>query len=142
MYLALWHSEIQHNQASLASKFELVMSPAPAAIFTPKILYLYLTLKSIQNPNPLTTIPANQLQHHHHPSLYIVTFLTSSTLNMSNETFKSGHSYVTKLTEENCPIWMQKMRRVLITKKAYNIVTCVEPLSSGNVAALHALQDY
>jgi hypothetical protein len=117
------------------------MSPAPAAIFTPKILYLYLTLKSIQNPNPLTTIPANQLQHHHHPSLYIVTFLTSSTLNMSNETFKSGHSYVPKLTEENCPIWMQKMRRVLITKKAYNIVTCVEPLSSGNVAALRALQD-
>jgi hypothetical protein len=117
------------------------MSPAPAAIFTPKILYLYLTLKSIQNPNPLTTIPANQLQHHHHPSLYIVTFLTSSTLNMSNKTFKSGHSYVPKLTEENCPIWMQKMRRVLITKKAYNIVTCVEPLSSGNVATLRALQD-
>jgi len=54
------------------------MSPAPAAIFTPKILYLYLTLKSLKNPNPLTTIPAHQPQHHHHPSLYIVTFLTSA----------------------------------------------------------------
>jgi hypothetical protein len=118
------------------------MSPAPAAIFTPKILYLYLTLKSLKNSNSLTTIPAHQPQHHHHPSLYIVIFITSSTLKMSNETFKSGHGYVPKLTEENYPIWKQRIRRVLITKKAYNIVTGVEPLPPGNGIALRALHEH
>jgi len=60
---------------------------------------------------------------------------------MSNETFKSGHGYVPKLTEENYPIWKQKIRRVLIAKKAYNIVTAVEPLPPSNHIALHALQE-
>jgi hypothetical protein len=110
-------------------------------MFTPKILYLYLTLESLKNPNPLTTIPAHQPQHHHYLSLYIVTFLTSSTLNMSNETFKSGHDYVRKLTEENYPIWKQKIRQVLITNKADNIVTSVEPLPPGNGVALRPLQE-
>ena len=60
---------------------------------------------------------------------------------MSNETFKSSHGYVPKLTEENFPIWKQKICRVLIAKKAYNIVTGVEPLPPGNGVALHALQE-
>jgi hypothetical protein len=115
------------------------MSPGSTAIFTPKRLYLYLTIKSLKNPNPLTTIPAHQPQHHHHPSLYIIIFLTSSTLNMLNETFKSGHGYVPKLTKGNYPIWKQKICQVHIAKKAYNIVTGVEPLSPGNGVALCAL---
>jgi len=60
---------------------------------------------------------------------------------MSNETFKSSHSYVLKLTEENYPIWKQKIRQVLIAKKAYNIVTGVKHLPPGNGVALHALQE-
>jgi len=118
------------------------MSPAPAIIFTPKILYLYVTLKSLKNPNPLTTIPAHQLQHHHNLSLSIVTCLTSSTLkNMSNETFKTDHGNVPKLTEENYPVWKQKIRQVLIAMKAYNIVTSVELLPLGNGVALRSLQE-
>jgi hypothetical protein len=74
-----------------------------------KILYLDLTIKSLKNPNPLTSIPAHQPQHHHHLSLSIITFLTSSTLNKSNEVFKTGHSNVPKLTEENYPVWKQKI---------------------------------
>jgi len=117
------------------------MSPASATIFTPKILYLYLTIKSLKNPYPLTTIPAHQPQHHHNPSLSIVTFLTSSTLkHMSNETFKTDHGNVPKLTEENNPVWKQKIRGVLIAKKAYNIVTSVELLPLGNGVALSPLQ--
>jgi len=98
-------------------------------------------IKRLKNPNPLTTIPAHQPQHYHHPSLYIVTFLTSSTLNMSNKTFNSSHGYVPKLTEENYPIWKQNIRRLRIVKKDYNIVTWVKPLSLGNGVALRALQE-
>ena len=60
---------------------------------------------------------------------------------MSNKTFKSGHSYVPELTEENYPIWKQKIRRVLSAKKAYTIVTAVKPLPPCNRIALRALQD-
>ena len=82
------------------------MSPVPAAIFTLKMLYLYLTLKILKKiRNLLATIPALQRQHHYHPSLSIIIILTSSTLNMSNQTFKPGHGYVPMLTEENYPIW-------------------------------------
>jgi hypothetical protein len=45
---------------------------------------------------------------------------------MSNETFKTNHGNVPKLTEEDYPVWKQKIRRVLIAKKAYNIVTGVD----------------
>jgi hypothetical protein len=105
--------------------------------------YFYLTIlnKRLKNPNPLITILAHQLQYHHHLSPSIVTFLTSSTLNMSNEPFKCGHGDVPKLTEENYPIWKQKIRRVLIAKKAYNIVTGVELLPSGKGVALRGLQE-
>jgi len=36
---------------------------------------------------------------------------------MSNETFKTDHGNVPKLTEENYPVWKQNIRRVLIAKK-------------------------
>jgi len=99
-------------------------------------------IKSLKTPNPLTTIPAHQPQNHHHPSLYIVTFLTSSTLkNMSNQTFKTDHGNVPKLTKENYPVGKQKIRRVLIAKKAYNIVTSVDLLCVGNGVALRLLQE-
>ena len=117
------------------------MSPAPATIFTPKILYLHLTIESLKNPNPLTTLPAHQPQHHHNPSLSIVTFLTSSTLkNISNETFKTDDGNVPNLPEENYPVGMQKIRRVLIPKKAYTIVTGVEHLPLRNGVALRPIQ--
>jgi hypothetical protein len=56
-----------------------------------------LRLRASKNPNPLTTIFAHQPQHHHHVSPCIVAFLTSSTLNMSNKPFKTGHSNIPKL---------------------------------------------
>jgi hypothetical protein len=59
---------------------------------------------------------------------------------MSNETFKTNHGNVPKLTEENYPVWMQKIRRVLIAKKSYNIVTGVELLPVSNGVALRVLQ--
>jgi hypothetical protein len=49
---------------------------------------------------------------------------------------------VPKLGEKKYPIWKQKICRVLITKKAYNITTSVEPLHSGNGVTLDALQEY
>ena len=60
---------------------------------------------------------------------------------MSNETFKTDHGNVPKLTEENYPVWKQKIRRVLIAKKAYNIVTGVDLLPVGNGVALRLLQE-
>jgi len=56
---------------------------------------------------------------------------------MFRETFKTDHGNVPKLTEENYPVWTQKIRRVLIAKKAYNIVTSVKLLPVGNGLALH-----
>jgi len=60
---------------------------------------------------------------------------------MSNETFKTDHGNVPKLTEENYPVWNQKIRQVLSAKKAYNIVTGVELLPVGNGIALRPLQE-
>jgi len=60
---------------------------------------------------------------------------------MSNKTFKTDHSNVSKLTEENHPVWKQKICRVLITKKSYDIVTGVELLPVGNGVALRPLQE-
>jgi hypothetical protein len=105
------------------------------------MLYLYLTIKSLKNPNLLTTILVYQLQHHHHLSPSIVSFQTSSTLNMSNETFKTTHGNVPKLSEENYPVWNQKIHQVLIAKKAYNIVTGAELLPSGNGITLCTLHE-
>ena len=60
---------------------------------------------------------------------------------MSNETFKTDHGNVPKLTEENYPVWKQKICRVLIAKKVYNIVTGVELLPVGNGIALNLLPE-
>jgi hypothetical protein len=60
---------------------------------------------------------------------------------MSNETFKTDHGNVPKLAEENYPIWKQKIRPVVIVKKAYHIVTGVELLPVGNSVALRLLQE-
>jgi len=53
----------------------------------------------------------------------------------------TNHGNVPKWTEENYPIWKQKIRRVLIPKKAYNIITGVQLLCVGNGVALHLRQD-
>jgi len=60
---------------------------------------------------------------------------------MSNETFKTDHRNVPKLTEENYPVWKQNIRRVRIGKKANNIVTGVELLLVGNGVAWRPLQE-
>jgi len=60
---------------------------------------------------------------------------------MSNKTFKTDHGNVPKLTEENYPVWKQKICRVLIVKKAYNIVTGVELLPVSNGDTVHLLQE-
>jgi len=93
-------------------------------------------IKSLKTPKLLTTIPAHQPQHHHHLSPSIVTFLTSSTLKISNETFKTDYGNVSKLTEENYPVWNEKICQVLITTKSYNIVTSVEVIPVGNCVTL------
>jgi hypothetical protein len=54
---------------------------------------------------------------------------------MSNETFKTDHGNVRKLTEENYIVWKQKIRRVLIAKTAYNVFTGVKLLLVCNGVA-------
>jgi len=60
--------------------------------------------------------------------------------NMSNETFKTYHGNVPKPTDENRPVWKQKIRQVLIANKAYDIVTSVELLLVGNGVTPRRLQ--
>jgi len=60
---------------------------------------------------------------------------------MSNETLKTDYGNVPKLTEENYPVWKQMIGRVLIAKKAINIVTSVELLPVGNGVALRPPQE-
>jgi len=60
---------------------------------------------------------------------------------MSNKTFKTDHGNLPKLTEENYPVWKQKICQVLIAKKAYNIITGVKLLPVGHSVALHLLQE-
>jgi hypothetical protein len=60
---------------------------------------------------------------------------------MSNETFKTDHGNVPKLTKDNYPVWKQKICQVLIAKKAYDIVTGVELLPVGNGVTLRPLQE-
>jgi hypothetical protein len=59
---------------------------------------------------------------------------------MSNETFKTDHGNVPKLTNENYPVWKQKICQVHIARKAQNIVSSVELLPLGNGVALRHLQ--
>jgi hypothetical protein len=60
---------------------------------------------------------------------------------MSNQTFTTDHGNVPKLTKENYPVWKHKIRRDLIAKKAYNIVTGVKLLPVTNSIALRLLQE-
>jgi len=60
---------------------------------------------------------------------------------MTNETFKTDHGNVPKLTEENYAVWKQIIRRVLIAKNAYDILTGVELLAVGNGVALRPVHE-
>jgi hypothetical protein len=60
---------------------------------------------------------------------------------MSNETFKTDHGNVPKLTEGNYHVLKQKIYRVLITREAYNMVTGVELLPVGNGITLRPLHE-
>jgi hypothetical protein len=48
---------------------------------------------------------------------------------------------VPKLTEENYPVWKQNIQRVLIAKKAYDVIPGVELLPVGNGVALRPQQE-
>jgi len=68
--------------------------------------------------------------------------MTSSTLNMSNDTFKAIHGNISKLTEVNYPVWKQLIRQVHIVKKVNNIkagLKLLPPLGSG--VTLDALKE-
>jgi len=93
--------------------------------------------KTLTHSQPSLLISRNTITIYHP----IVTLPTSSTLNKSNETFKTGHGNVPKLTEEKDPSLKEKICRVLIAKKPYNIVTAVKLILSGNGVTLHTLQE-
>ena len=59
---------------------------------------------------------------------------------MTTDSFKTDHGFIAKLTHDNYPIWKQKIRRVLIAKKEYDIVTGIEPLPVGQGVALRPQQ--
>jgi len=60
---------------------------------------------------------------------------------MSNETFKTDHGNLPKLPEENYPLWKQNIRRVLITKTAYDIFSGVKLLPIGNCVGRRPLHE-
>lgn len=60
---------------------------------------------------------------------------------MSNGTFKTDHGNVLKLTDENYPVWRQKICWVLIAKKANNIVTGMELHPVSNCITVLPLQE-
>jgi len=51
---------------------------------------------------------------------------------MTTETFKSAYGNIPKLTENNYPMWNEKVRRVIMGADAYEITTRVEPEPEGN----------
>jgi hypothetical protein len=59
---------------------------------------------------------------------------------MSTETYMTDYGAMSKLTENNYPIWKGKARRVLIAMKAYDIVTGEEPLPVGVGKAVRTQQ--
>jgi hypothetical protein len=63
------------------------------------------------------------------------------TKHFSNETFRTNYGNVLKLTKENYTVWRQKIRRVLISKNAYNIVTDLELLPVCDGVALRLLKE-
>jgi len=53
---------------------------------------------------------------------------------MPTETFKTDYGNIPKLTENNYPIWQEKVPRVLMGADAYYIVTSEEPALEGKTA--------
>jgi len=53
---------------------------------------------------------------------------------MPTETFKTDYGNIPKLTENNYPIWNEKVHRVLMGADAYYIVTREEPALEGKTA--------
>jgi len=51
---------------------------------------------------------------------------------MPTETFKTDYGSVPKLTENNYPMWREKVRRVIMGADAYEIVTREGPKLEGN----------
>jgi len=60
---------------------------------------------------------------------------------MSHETFNTDHGTVITLNKENYPLWKEKISRVLMANKAYNIVSCVELPPVGKGIARCSLQE-
>jgi hypothetical protein len=51
---------------------------------------------------------------------------------MPTETFKTYYGSIPKLTEDNNPMWREKVRRVIMGADAYEIMTREEPEPEGN----------
>jgi len=51
---------------------------------------------------------------------------------MTTETFKSAYGNIPKLTENNYPMWKEKVRQVTMGADAYEIMTTEEPEPEGN----------
>jgi hypothetical protein len=51
---------------------------------------------------------------------------------MTIKTFKSAYSNIPKLTENNNPMWKEKVWRVIMGADAYEIMTREEPEPEGN----------
>jgi len=60
---------------------------------------------------------------------------------MSNEIYLTDQGNVPQLSEENYPVWKQKICRVLIAKRAYNIVSSVKLLPGGNGIAVSPMEE-
>ncbi|KAF8243940.1 hypothetical protein K440DRAFT_636657 [Wilcoxina mikolae CBS 423.85] len=57
---------------------------------------------------------------------------------MPTKTFKTDYGNVPKLTENNNPMWREKVRRVFVGADAYEIITREEPQQEGNTREGHA----
>jgi hypothetical protein len=51
---------------------------------------------------------------------------------MPTEIFKSGYGNIPKLTENNYPMWKEKVLHVIVGADAYEIMTREEPEPEGN----------
>ena len=51
---------------------------------------------------------------------------------MTSETIKSAYGNIPKLTENNYPMWKEKVRRVIMGANTYEIMTREEPEPEGN----------
>jgi len=93
-------------------------------------------IQSLIKPNPLTLIAAHQVQQQHHVFLSVVILITSSTLNMANNTTITCDCSVPKQSEKNNGVSEDMICWVIIVKKFYNTFTAVRLLPFGNAVAL------